>query len=243
MRDEVLADSDDQPRFCVAQRSDTKRGARGASLAPAVYARFWIDLAQSTGVPSWRRYLEPCPPLVRVFDYRLAGENHHHRTPSYDSTHRARSLHRRLCGPVAEKILPHRIERIPGGADRHHSLRRLNRHLHGQSLVCPCPSRRSGDGDVQSGADVVGAFDCPARAIHGRECAYSEHDQPGHHFRSGVERNRDRPVRFAGSALSERGHVFRGSALPRVGATGNPDSHLQDQRRPVVQRCKISGRG
>ena len=85
MRDEVLADADDQPRFCVARRSDTNRGARGASLAPAVYARFWIALAQSTGVPSGRRYLEPGPPLVRVFDYRLAGENHHHRTPSYDS--------------------------------------------------------------------------------------------------------------------------------------------------------------
>ena len=222
MRDEVLADAEDQPRFWVARRGYAKKGAYGESLAPTLWSRFWLALAQSTGVPSGRRYLEPCPSLVRVFDYRLAGENHHHRTPSYDSPHRARALHRRLCGPVAEKILPHRIERIAGCADRHHSLRRFNRHLHRQSLVCPCPARRGGDGNVQSGTDVVGASDCPARAIHGSQCAHPEHDQPGHHFRSGVERSRDRLVRFAGGALSERGYVLRGRALPRVGATGNP---------------------
>ena len=49
---------------------------------------------------------------------------------------------------------------IAGGADRHHSLRHFNRHLHSQSLVCPCPARCGGDGDVQSCADVVGASDC-----------------------------------------------------------------------------------
>ena len=131
-----------------------------------------------------------------------------------------------LCGPVAEKILPHRVERVPGGADRHHSLRRFNRHLHRQSPVCPGPPRRGGDGDVQSGADVVGASDCPARAIYGRECSHPEHDQPGHHFRSGIERSGDCPVRLAGSALSERRHVFR----RQRSASGSCD---WEQRSPV----------
>ena len=53
----------------------TQKEARAVSHWRLLFqARFWIDLAQSTGVPSWRRYLEPCPPLVRVFDYRFAGK-------------------------------------------------------------------------------------------------------------------------------------------------------------------------
>ena len=105
MRDEVLADFMINRDLLRAHNAATQTEARAVSpLAPAFYARFRFDLAQPAGVPSRRRNLEPCPPLVRVFDYRLAGENHHHRTSSYDSTHRARSLHRRLCGPVAEKI-------------------------------------------------------------------------------------------------------------------------------------------
>src|SRR5262249_16055960 len=169
---------------------------------------------------SWRRYIEPCPPLVRIFDYRFSGKNYHDRTPSYDSTHRTRSLYRRLCRPVAEKILPHRSKCIPTGAYRHHSLRHLNRQLHGQSLVCACPHGRGGDGDVQSCADVVGAADRSERTIYGSECPDPEHDQPGYHFWSGSEWDRDCPVRFTGSAVSERGHVSCSCPLPRVSATG-----------------------
>ncbi|TLY21929.1 MAG: MFS transporter [Nitrospirae bacterium] len=215
VRDEVLADSDDQARFCLARGNYTKRGAWDESLAPAFWARFWIDLAQSTGVPSWRRYLEPCSPLVRVCDYWLAGKNHHHRTPAYDTAHRARSHYRRLCGPVAEKILPRRIERVASCADRNHSLRHPDRQLHGQSCVCHCPTRRDGGVDLQSGADLVGASDCSARAIHGSECSHPEYDQPGYHFRSGIERDRHRLFRltagfygFGASALTTLFPVF-----------------------------------
>ena len=139
-----------------AQRC-TRQGPRRDPPPPAPYERFRFDLAQSVGVSSRGRHLEPCPPLVRVFDYRLPGENHHHRTPSYDPTHRARSLHRCVCGPVAEKILPHRSECISSGTDGHHTLRRFNRHLHGQSLVYPCLSMRWRWRRL-SGADVVGAL-------------------------------------------------------------------------------------
>ena len=84
-----------------------------------------------------------------------------------------------------------------------------------------------------SPARLLGAADRSALAIYGSECAYPEHDQPGYHFRPGSERNRDCPVRFTGSALSERSHVFRGCAMPRVGATGN--------RQPSAEPKTIGG--
>ena len=206
-----------EPHFCA--QGHRRTGSRRDPPSPALYTKFWFDMAQPAGVPSRRRRLEPCPPLVRLFDYRLTGKNHDHRTPSYDSSHRAWSFHRRVCGPVAEKIFSRRGECIPSGADGHHSLRCFNRQLHGQSPVCPGPPRCDGDGDVQSGADVVGASDCSAYAIYGRECSHPEHDQSWDHFRSGSERNRDCSVRFARSVMSERRHLFRGGIMPWVGAT------------------------